>query len=443
MKYKPEPYQFHGSAFLLSNPRGGIDAAEPGMGKCAVAVLAASLESKRIFVQCPAVSRINWKREFDLWWPDRDAELMIESYDKVTTNPTTRRQVIDFKPDTIINDECQALMNYASARTRSTYGTSIDGSGLDKGMGLIRLAEHRWGLSGTLAPTPFAYWTHLRALRPELITFAPNANPLTFEQFIDRYFDWYQADYGPRFKKNKPNMLPELRTILDQIRLRRTWKSLGIKMPQTVTEHVLVDGGSALDQLQKLAAEDKRAAQIMLADVERQGDIDPCFDGDIHLATLRRLIGEIKAPIVGQMIRDELNENLYNKIVIFAWHHSVIEILKDELTEFNPITLTGATSETKRQEGIDKFQNEPQFRVAILQLKAFSTAITLTAATEVVNVEPSWDEDTNVQAVLRVMRKGQTKPVRNRIVGLANSSDDAVTRVCAGKARAALELEVT
>ena len=62
------------------------------------------------------------------------------------------------------------------------------------------------------------------------------------------------------------------------------------------------------------------------------------------------------------------------KLLIFAWHHTVIEDLRKGLVEFNPVVITGATSPKDRAEAIDQFQNHPNVRVFIGQVLAAGTA---------------------------------------------------------------------
>jgi SWI/SNF-related matrix-associated actin-dependent regulator of chromatin subfamily A-like protein 1 len=87
-----------------------------------------------------------------------------------------------------------------------------------------------------------------------------------------------------------------------------------------------------------------------------------------------------------------------------------------------------------------KFQSDPKCRVFVGQVVAAGTAITLTAAHQVMFVEADWTPANNQQAAMRCHRIGQTKPVTVRFVGMANSIDERIQRVLKQKTRVLTKL---
>lgn len=375
---------------------------------------------------------------------------MVESHNMIAVSPKARALAHAFSPDTVIIDEAHRLRGVSinpnrgryvpvpSKTSQAYYGLKTDGIG-----GIIEHAERVWPLSGTPKPNNAGeMWAHLHALRPDLITI--NRKPLSYTGFIERYTDFSWTEYGPRFWRNKPETLPELKAILHQF-IRRVEGST--KLPPLNWEAVIVDPVAAKETLKALEDLEKSPSvgklKMSISELESAGtaaDFVNWSSSDSQLAELRRVIGEIKAPTIAGIIADELRDNAYPKIVLFAHHHSVIDALYTELLEFNPVVLTGKTSPKRRQEAIDTFQEDPAVRVFIGQMDACGELITLTAADQVAFVEDSWVPDVVLQCAKRLHRRGQQRTVFARMFSLANSIDEGTTRVRVRKAKMDSEL---
>jgi SWI/SNF-related matrix-associated actin-dependent regulator 1 of chromatin subfamily A len=157
------------------------------------------------------------------------------------------------------------------------------------------------------------------------------------------------------------------------------------------------------------------------------------------LTSFRRELGRLKANACAEYIEDLLEAGV-PKIVIFAHHTDVIRDLAGALGDHGPVTFMGATTERDRASAITKFQNEPDTRVFVGQLDACGTAITLTAAKDVVFVECSWVPGTNYQAASRCHRLGQRDGVLARMLYVPKSLDERIMRVFRRKARDIAEL---
>jgi SNF2 family DNA or RNA helicase len=96
------------------------------------------------------------------------------------------------------------------------------------------------------------------------------------------------------------------------------------------------------------------------------------------------------------------------KLVIFANHRSVVEELSKE---FNTPCIYGGMNINKRQEAIDSFQNNPNVRVIVCNMKAAGVGITLTAASNVAFIELGWNPADHDQAEDRCHRIGQKNAV--------------------------------
>ena len=164
-----------------------------------------------------------------------------------------------------------------------------------------------------------------------------------------------------------------------------------------------------------------------------------------HVATLRRLVGEAKAPAYAAMLVDELKRGGKDKQVIFGLHTRAGQIVTDALRAegLDGVTLIGSTSEKDRIEAVQRFQNDPTCRWLWGNITAAGTGHTLTAACHIDMFEQAWAPAPNAQALFRVRRIGQTRNVTGRFISLANSIDEVVTESVARKTAAIMKIEGT
>lgn len=415
------PYQHVGARFLAER-RYAYLADQPGLGKTPQAITACDLvAAERVVVLCPAIARENWRREFQRWSTNTGRTLLIESYDRAALRMDVRAHIEALAPDVLILDEAHYLRNQHTKRTKSVLG-------LDGKSGLAATAARVWCLSGTPAPSNvLALWPILRAFWPHLLP----ESARTYTGFMSRYTHFLQTRYGVKVVGSRNT--GELRLLLSHVMLRRHVAEVLPDLPKLVWSSVAVaresDDEADLDEALRAAGPELET----LIEHEALG-------ARAQLARVRRLVGEAKARPAVRLIGAELSDGAYDKVIVFAHHRNVIGTLAAGLSAFNPVVVTGDTSPAKRQEAIDAFQDDASVRVFIGQIEAASTAITLTAASQVVFVEASWTPDDNDQAARRALRIGQDRPVFARILALADSLDDGVARVLERKQRLLAEV---
>lgn len=419
------PYQTAGAQFLAER-RHAFLADGMGLGKSAQAVVACNLvNAERVVVLCPAVARVNWQREFRKW-QTRPFDVQILSYDKAAVSKPERERLKAFAPDVLILDEAHYLKTRNTKRTEAVYGKGCINSGL------AAAAKRVWLLSGTPCPNNAGeLFPHLRALWPEHITLG--VKPMNFAEFLSRYCVLLDTPYGPKVLGNKNKQ--ELRSILNQIMLRRRAEDVLTDLPPMVWQTIPVEPDSVLPDLAEL--EKDIAVDCLREALTADGVIEAAA---VPLASLRRATGTAKAPLAARMVAEELDAGAYDKIVVFAQHLDVVKLLVNDLAKFGVVSITGSTPPTLRQKAIDNFQTDPRVRVFVGQLQACSTAITLHAANQVMFVEQSWTPSDNAQAAKRCHRIGQSRPVFVRMLGLAKSIDEAVAKVLARKSQMITEL---
>lgn len=418
------PYQREGADFLTSRKR-ALLADGMGLGKTAQAITAANqVGAEHVVVICPAIAIVNWHREWAKW--GGKGHLSVYSYDRVAVRENVRQEIKEIKPDLMILDEAHYLKGRTSKRTKSIYGPNCLGDGV------ASHATRVWLLTGTPCPNNAAeLFPHLRALWPELI--ALGDKPMNYVQFIEVFCSLQATPFGPKILGNKN--APILRRKLVQFTLRRQAEQVLKDLPRMFWQDVVVEPKDVMGGLNSLEAEP--AVEALRSQLKNDGDLSGF---EVEMATLRRVTGTAKAKAAAELVARELDDCAYSKICIFAHHTDVIETLKHELARFKPLVVTGKTRPFMRQEAIDQFQSQEDTKIFIGQIQACATAITLHASNQVLFVEASWTPSDNAQAAKRCHRIGQQRPVFVRVLGLANSIDEAVAKVLARKSKAITEL---
>lgn len=148
------------------------------------------------------------------------------------------------------------------------------------------------------------------------------------------------------------------------------------------------------------------------------------------MSTLRRILGEYKAPRVARLLQDELQDG--HDLVVLYHHKATGAALREGLGGHSHVFgFDGSTPAMLRQEQIDGFQQYGGLFLA--QQTAAGTGITLTRASEIVLVEPAWTPSDNEQAIKRIHRIGQDQPCRARLFAVPDSLDEALMKALARK----------
>lgn len=426
------PYQVDGAAFLSMKERAGLFD-EMGTGKSSQAIRALDeIDAMKILIICPAAVREVWAGELKKFsrihrrvlkgrdiqdlnlWLRGKAHVLILSYEMAAS--WAKRLEGDLI-DAIIFDEAHYLKNDQSQRTRAMLGHDCSGA-----HGLARWGAFVWYLTGTPNPNDAAdIWSLMRFC---------GATKLTRKIFRDRYYKQrvgaFSASHTPRAE-----MVPELKQAIKSFSLRRTKAQAGLQLPPIWLTNVTVDGDT-----KEVAALMRQYPDLEKAIVDAIEKGGLSFIDAQHVATLRRLVGEAKAPAYVEMLKEELHDGA-GKRVVFGIHTAALRRIREGLERSGIACtgITGATSERDRMAAVEAFQNDPACRVFIGNVRAAGTGITLTAASDLDMFESDWSPAGNAQAIMRVHRISQTRNVMARFVTLANSIDEVVNEVVERKTR--------
>ena len=146
---------------------------------------------------------------------------------------------------------------------------------------------------------------------------------------------------------------------------------------------------------------------------------------------LRQLTGGLftddnpKLERVKDMLEEEIIPN-GNKAIIFSQWESITEVYLEALKEYNPIYITGKVAPEDRQKEVDRFQNDPNCKLAIGTIGAMGTGLTLNKASYVFFVDKTWNSGDNTQAEDRAHRIGTAGTVNIISLVAKGSVDEGV-----------------
>ena len=411
-------YQKEGVKWLASRKR-ALLADDCGLGKT-VQVIKACDELKliNILIICPSSAKHNWANEFETWsrnysfsvkdkLSDRPSRKMVCSYNYATE---LFRDLGNMEWDLVCIDESHFLKCPKSKRAKNILGKE----------GIVHKAKRIWMLSGTPAPNDYSeLWT-------TLYTFG--MTKLGFKKFREKFCVVISTNYGTKIIGNRTEMIPELKSILKKIMFRRL-KSNVIDLPpinyidiEVKPNRIPID---VTINTEKVAILRNRIENIV-----NEEELLPMARS---MAELRKCNVLEKLIAATNLVRDLVHKG--KKVVIFGIHKEALFKLFNSFSVFNPVGITGDTPSFIRQKNIEKFQNDPECKIFIGNIVAAGTAITLTAAHEMVFIEQDWVPGNNAQAVMRCHRIGQENPVNVRILQIKDSVDDKINGILSRKTK--------
>ncbi len=417
------PYQNVG-AFAMTVCNDVLLADPPGLGKTIQAIAARNAELQypmdKVLVICPAGLRLNWRNEIKAWATEKadvcvvmdgrtplTGAWLVMSYEQAVARYAELMKMTFAR---IIIDEAHYLKDEASNRTRKILGHG------KRVKGIISRSTRRVFLTGTPAPNRGTeLYPILKAVRPDLI------GNMTFWQFAGKYAHLRETPFGTVIGKSKNTDELYFRLRAGGFMVRREKSSVLEDLPPKRYKMVV------FPQTGETAKVVRKEAPFSAVEIAEHGD--PV--GSI-LPTLRREMGEAKAPQVIQYVKDLLDGGAPD-VAVYAHHKSVVALLADGLESYGVVVVTGETSLRARQWACDRFQQDPDTRVFVGN-KAAGVGITLTAAADVVLAEASTVPGDNEQVEDRAHRITQrAENVTIHLLVVEGSLDAAVLAMAAEK----------
>ncbi|TXH46980.1 MAG: DEAD/DEAH box helicase [Desulfurellales bacterium] len=406
---------------------------QPGLGKTPTAICFANeIGAKRVLVLCPANIRLQWVRRIREWttmsWPYHihpiltsrhgvhpSAQWTVVSYDLART-PAIGRALAAGTYDLLILDEAHYLKESTSGRTRAVFG----GGKNREFEPLAQRAGYTMALTGTPLPNrPREAYTLARGLCFDAIDwmseddFKERFNPSLRREIItptgERKF-YIDERSGRHFELQN-----RLRNYFMCRHMKREVMTQ-LKMPVYDIVH------AEEDSLVKQALE---AESLLDIDPENLEGADAEALG--HVAVVRRMMGIALAPQAAEYVK-MLVEGGEEKVVLFAWHIEVLNILQEKLAKYGVLRVDGSTSPKKKEALVERFIKEPEQHVMLGNIQSMGTGtdgLQLVSSHAVI-AEASWTPGENIQCFDRLDRGGQTRTVQGDIIVAPGSFSEKV-----------------
>lgn len=384
---------------LLANDR-FILADDMGLGKTTASVIA-SLESeaKKVLIICPASLKINWKREIENYTDRRilivegrkwgsTFDFYIINYDIIKNYHSTDNSedsddyklLVNAGFELAIVDEAHYLSNPQANRTKLLND-------------VLSKIPKVWLLTGTpMTSRPINYYNLLKIVNSPLT--------LNWQTYVKRYCKGYQFRVGNRkiWNTSGASNLDELRELTKNIVLRRLKTDI-LDLPEKIITPLFLELKSTfydeeLEEFMRISNDNKEKESITVT-LNR-------------LMKIRQLIAMEKIPYTCELIDKVLEQD--KKVIVFTNFTNTLDILHEKYKK-NSVTLDGRMSKEKRQESVDKFQNNDKVKIFISNIIAGGVGITLTAAETVIMNDLSFVPAHHSQAEDRAYRYGQKNSV--------------------------------
>ena len=408
------PFQAEGVQWGLRMRGRFLLADEMGLGKTLQA-LAIALYYRRewpILILAPASLVSNWAEKAKQWLGINDDKEMDVVFDGRGALTGTKVNIISYdlakrpgpleyiryrKFRMIIADECHALKNEDSERCKAL-------------LPILEQADRLLLLSGTpVLSRPWEMYTIIRCLRPGLFR--------NFREYGNRYCAPRKVPGRNAWEFLGKSNLEELSLILSTFMLRRTKDEVLTQLPPKTREQIFL----------KLEKKDVDFFAGRRGDISRMpADLDSLQKDPSFMDLFRMTSQSKKAPLL-KYIEDLLDEE-GSKMLVFGHHRDMLDSIQEHMTKkkHKYIRIDGSTPPSQRQELCNRFQMDPQIRIAILSITAAGTGLTLTAARTVIFAELYFVPGALLQAEDRAHRIGQTDNVLVKYLLAKGTTDDRI-----------------
>jgi SWI/SNF-related matrix-associated actin-dependent regulator 1 of chromatin subfamily A len=425
------PFQIEGIAKMSLLGGRVLLADEMGLGKTIQALAFCHYHRfKKILIVCPKNVVLNWRREIyetlDISWYEKEEHIeniqveiisgikpqninadgkliyYIVNYDIASAR---KKNLLALNTDIIILDESHYIKDPKTKRTKAIIE-------------LCKNFKYILAMTGTpILNRVSEIWNVIHLLKPDIFPKKQDfLKTFTYQNDVaDSILAGLNDDDAEKALLQIDNAcfiggkdLDKLGQILYQnVMIRRTKKEVLNELPPKTRTMITLDlDETTKEEYQRTEAEFNELLKSKGISLGEFLDKIMMFETDpilVKLEEARQLALEGKITDVIQWIKDFLESD--QKLVVFVHHRIAIKRL---LNSFPKATvIQGGISSSKRQEAIDKFQNDPETQLIIVSITAGGEGINLTAANNAVIIETAWNPGKMLQAEDRIHRIGQ------------------------------------
>ncbi|PXX26256.1 SWI/SNF-related matrix-associated actin-dependent regulator 1 of chromatin subfamily A [Thalassospira sp. 11-3] len=440
--FVPRPYQLQGIARGLQLKR-FTNGDEQGLGKTLQSLgtlyVAEKYKGETTFpalIICPASTKINWKREWEMWTDkkaivlrDQDKKMWSRYYEMgladvfIVNYESLKKFFVSYMPPK--SKLKSSLDIQLDPRTAIFKSVIIDESHRCKDKNTqqtkiaLRLAMGKYWrilLTGTpIVNKPMDLYPQL-AIMGQLKRFGGDKG------YRQRYCD---GGYGA-------SNLKELHYLLNKYCFfRREKKEVAKDLPEKQRQTILCNISTRKEY--------NHARDNFVKFLEDAGwnnaEIAKKLNGEVmvKMMELKRIAAMGKLNEAVEFTQDILESG--EKLILFCSLHSIVDALKEKFP--NAVTVTGRDDQDEKQKSIDSFQNDPKTQLIICNIKAAGVGITLTASSRVAFLEFPWSYADCVQCEDRAHRIGQKNNVMCTYFLGQNTVDEQMYEMIQAKASVA------
>jgi SWI/SNF-related matrix-associated actin-dependent regulator 1 of chromatin subfamily A len=394
---------------------------EMGLGKTiqAIAIAWSLRQDWPVLVICPSSLRDTWRRE----WMAHIEEEMSTSLDisviqnrADTGKPLHQVNIVSYE---LVHkfQESQLSSIGVLILDESHYIKSTDAKRTQFLLPWLKRIPRVLLLTGTPALSrPAELYTQLHGLAPAIFS--------DWTEFAYRYCGARSTPWKALDTTGATNLAELHRILTTTVMIRRRKSELLDQLPQKIRSVVRIESdASATEPLQgvltELAMTEQKAAT---GDQQAATRVKALMSKAFQMTAIAKV-----QPVLQHCARLWQQGN---KFILFAYHELMLEAVETWLKEHQGqwIRIDGKTEMRDRQPLVDRFQSDPQCRVALLALTAAGAGLTLTAAQVVLFAELYWNPGTLRQAEDRVHRIGQRAAVSICYLVLPQSLDERMWR---------------
>lgn len=416
MLVQPYDYQKEGIAYALQKKR-CIMGDEPGLGKTAQAI--GTLTASGAFpalVICPASLKVNWQREFKKFG-GVDAVILDDNNRGVWQN-LLRMQRADGKPICqVIITNYESLKKFFVRRLIRSERFTMKSIEFDERVKLFRtviIDESHKCKSNKTQQSKFVQGIAEGKEYVLELTGTPvvNNNEDLVQQLriMGRLDDFggYQKFVGRYCQGiNKSSHVKELNMRLrSNCFFRRQKKDVLTQLPDKTRSYLVTEISN-----RKEYADAEKDVIKYLRDYQNADDdkLQRAIRGDImvRMNILKQVSARGKVASAVDIIHNTIDGG--QKLIVFCFLKEVVAALKQEFPK--AVTVTGDDNDRQKQYSVDKFQQDEDCKLIILNYRSGGTGLTLTAASNVLFVEFPFTYADCCQAEDRAHRNGQKNAV--------------------------------
>ena len=411
------PFQAANLDYCLSR-RNTLIADQPGLGKTPTAIAFCNeVRAKRVLVLCPANIRLQWVKRIREWttmqWPygihciltsrsgvHPTAAWTVTSYE-MARQPAIAKALAKGHYDVLILDEAHYLKTTDSLRTRSIFGGGKDRAWEP----LASRCERILALTGTPLPNrPREAYTIAKALCWDAIdwqsedSFKERYNPSAVREVVDRY------GRVKKFIDERTGRHAELQNRLRaNFMVRHLKADVLTQLPEVMHDVVQLEETGPVKQALK-------AESMLDIDPETLTAADMTIMG--HISQVRHMMGVALAPQAADYVAGLLDGG-EEKILVFAHHLAVLDILEEKLGRHGVARIDGGSSMNQRTKAVKDFREDPAIKVMVGNLQSMGTGTDglQDVCSHSVFAECSWVHGENQQGIDRLHRMGQQSGV--------------------------------